>query len=168
MPHNVSTGTPKEGLGEQVLAWALGLGLALGFVLWLAWETGVLGDSTGSSSPPRVVQQRQPLPPPAPTPPAGSISAIQLYREASGNTFAAQEKYAGKNIQVWGVVQRVAADAQGRPTVYLKGNVACACYSGTGRRLSKLHPGDFIQTGGTYAGFDYGVKLVECHPFKMR
>lgn len=55
------------------------------------------------------------------SPPEGSIQSIELSKEFDQNAYAAEKKYADKDVLIWGIVLSVGSDIAGDPYVITLG-----------------------------------------------
>lgn len=106
----------------------LKIGAACGALLLLAmfWRLRSAGDNPMPASSPVKVASMAPIATPRPIP----VSASQLLNDYEANPAAAESTYAGRPLQITGVIQTKGRDKAGRAFVKLQtaGGKALTCY----------------------------------------
>ena len=89
--------------------------------------------------------------------PSYTLSADQLYREYESNEVAADEKYKGKIIIVYGEIQDIGKDIMDEPYIVIGGGgfldgVQCSFTKSQGSSIASLSKGQNVKVKGEVSG----------------
>jgi hypothetical protein len=132
-------------------------------------QSGTSSNNNAGANPPSPPATPSPPPPEsvANSTPTDTLSADDLYSQYNANEVAADAKYKGKVVDVYGVIRDIGKDILGSPYVVLGGQgfldgVQCTFPRADDSPVAHVTKGQFVSIRGRVSGKMGNVLVNEC------